>query len=141
MYLTKTGYLDRQRVSTGGEPNKGRKRAAAGGEDGEGNAGDDYEWKWGTRAIGEINEVGVATLVQEFMGDRFHEREVEIEAEEGPSARQAGDGGEEQGEKSEARIKHETAVMNDLVRGAGGPLLKIKVHRIRDGSEEPMNED
>jgi len=76
--------------------------------------------------------MGVALMVQDFMGDRFHEREVELE---GGDAR-AGDGHE----KNDTRLKHEKAVMNDLVRSAGGPLMKMKEKR-RDGSEEAAEGD
>lgn len=131
--LTKLGYLDKQRSSLGGDGGpaaKGRKRAAAG-DDGYGNPQDNWEWKWGTRAIAEINEMGVALMVQEFMGDRFHDRETEqAEAEMDGLANAA----EEEG-KSEARLKHEKAVMDDLVRSAGGPLMKIKQHRAREEDE------
>jgi hypothetical protein len=126
----KSGYLDRQRVSTDGPGKTTRKRAA---DDGEDNTGEDYEWKWGARAIGEINEMGVALMVQDFMSDRFHEREVELD---GIDAR-SGDGQE----KSDACLKHEKAVMNDLIRSAGGPLMKIKDHKRRDGSQENMEGD
>ena len=91
--------------------------------------GEDYEWKWGARAIGEINEMGIAFMVQDFMSDCFHEREVELE---GSDAR-TGDGQE----KSDARLKYEKAVMNDLIRSAGGPLMMTKEYK-RDESEEAM---
>lgn len=126
----KSGCLDRQRVSADGPGKTARKRAA---DDGEDNAGEDYEWKWGARAIGEINEMGVALIVQDFMSHRFHEREVELD---GVDVR-SGDGQE----KSDARLKHEKAVMNDLIRSAGGPLMKIKNGKRRDGSEEIMESD
>lgn len=71
------------------------------------------------------------------MGDRYREHEVELEGgEEGPAPN-----GQAEGEKSEAQLKHENAVMVDLVRSAGGPLMKMKVHRIREEDEEPMDED
>lgn len=130
--LTKSGYLDKQRSSIGGDgapAAKGRKRAAAG-DDGDGNPQDNWEWKWGTRAIAEINEMGVALMVQEFMGDRFHDRETEQAEAEMDAPNIATEEG-----KSEARLKHEKAVMDDLVRSAGGPLMKIKHHRVRDEDE------
>lgn len=77
----------------------------------------------------------MAELVVEFMGDRFREREVEAEEEEEGEA--SGSGGARRGRggegKSEARMKHEKAVMNDLVRSAGGALLSMKVERAVDG--------
>lgn len=69
------------------------------------------------------------------MGDRFREREVEVEEEEGEGTAGAASGsgsgrrGRIEGGKSEARLKHEKAVMNDLVRSAGGALLSAKVER------------
>lgn len=66
--------------------------------------------------------MGVAFMVQDFMGDRLRERD-------------AVDGEEEEVDengKSEKRRKHEKAVMDDLVRSAGGPLMKIRVSRAVD---------
>lgn len=78
----------------------------------------------------------MAELVVEFMGDRFREREVEAEEEEEGEASGSGAvrrGGRGDGGKSEARMKHEKAVMNDLVRSAGGALLSMKVERAVEG--------
>ncbi|KAF8321109.1 hypothetical protein DL93DRAFT_1601309 [Clavulina sp. PMI_390] len=143
--LQKAGYLDRARIATGdsGPRGAGKKRpstagARGGDDDGEGGNGEEIEWKWGTRAIGEINELGVARLVMEFMGDRFAAREVG--EDEGEEPTQGGQGGGGENGKSEARKKHEEAVMKDLVRSAGGPLMKLKVQRAQDEDQDAMQE-
>jgi hypothetical protein len=128
--LAKSNYLDRQRTSGAGDASSsgpGRKRtAAAASADGEGGpTNDDYEWKWGTRSIAEINEMGVAKMVQEFMGEQFRVREVR---EEGAV--------DDDGVKSQQQLKHEKAVMTDLMRGAGGALLEDKNRERRDEEDE-----
>lgn len=62
-------------------------------------------------------------MIQDFMGDRLRERDgVDGEEEE-----------VDESGKSEKRKKHEKAVMDDLVRSAGGPLMRIRVGRAVDG--------
>lgn len=119
----KQGYLDRQKsslgVGGGDASQRGKKRSAGDDDDGPG-GGADFEWKWGSRSIAEINEEGVARFVRDFMGDRHRERE-EADAEEdiGPG-------------KTEAQLKFEKAVMKDLARSAGGPLMTIKTRKFLD---------
>ena len=105
-------------------------------DDDGGGAADEFEWKWGSRAIAEINEAGVAAFVKDFMGARFAEREDE-EAEEGGGGAQQ----REAGAKSKGQEKHEKAVMNDLIRSAGGPLLEIqsRTHSV-DEDDDAMSE-
>jgi melanoma-associated antigen len=136
--FARSGYLDKQKStligSTGGASSsqapggRGRKRTADN-DDGDGAVMEEFEWKWGSRAIAEINEAGVAAFVRDFMGARFGEREDE-EAEGGGGAARR----REAGAKSKGQEKVEKAVMNDLVRSAGGPLLEIqgRTHTVDD---------
>jgi hypothetical protein len=97
----------------------------------------EFEWKWGSRSIAEINEAAVAAFVRDFMGERFAKREYE-EAEEGGGGAQQ----REAGAKSIGQEKHEKAVMNDLIRSAGGPLMEIpsRTHTV-DEEDDAMSED
>ncbi len=78
--FAKSGYLDRQRNTLAGSApamtqGRGRKRA----NDDDNGQMDEFEWKWGSRAFGEIREIGVTEFIRDFMGERFSQRAVDGE--------------------------------------------------------------
>ncbi|EPQ53113.1 MAGE-domain-containing protein [Gloeophyllum trabeum ATCC 11539] len=112
--LVRQGYLDRQRVGENAQKGGKRGRAPAT-QAGEDNAA--IEWRWGTRALSEVGEVGIARFVAEFMV----ERQVEDEEEDGEedNERRARKREQENRKKVEAMVK-------GIKRAANGSLSDVK---------------
>lgn len=110
--LIRQGYLDREQISGKGNGTKKRARGvtstqARGGEDDT----EDWEWRWGPRAMTEVGEVGVAKFIAEFMAQR-----MPLEAEDA------------EGDAKKVQIeKRVDALMGGIQKAAGeSELVRIK---------------
>lgn len=69
-------------ASLGGKRVQARGRRSKGGEDGEAMMGEEYEWRWGSRAEAEISEVAVAKFVTEIYYDAEEQAREDQDADE-----------------------------------------------------------
>ncbi|KAJ7113007.1 MAGE family-domain-containing protein [Mycena epipterygia] len=115
--LIRQGFLDRQQV---GEAKKGKGAGKRGRvAQGEDDAGQTYEWRWGTRAQSEVGEKAIAAFVADFMvaGDQADEPDEEEEAGVGRARANK--------RRADAASKLEK-MTKGIERAAGGQLADIK---------------
>ncbi|KAI0074878.1 hypothetical protein K474DRAFT_1625296 [Panus rudis PR-1116 ss-1] len=81
--LIRQGYLDHRRIGEQkGGAGKKRGRIVAATQATNGEEENNYEWRWGPRAMSEVGEVGISRFVAEFIVNQKRHRNEEDEYEE-----------------------------------------------------------